>query len=272
MESEKTRRGESFMTRERNVDWRAISLGTVAAAALAIVLIALSVGAALLRGAPPPVMALGLWAAIVGLASAAVGGYLAGRLRKRASSVTTHEIEIHDRAHGLGVWALGVVTASIFLATVAGGRGGLMIPNSGTRVDYLVDSLYRPLPAVAGEAPGASSTGSAMAAAGTSQAGMQAAAAERAEVGRILRFGTARGQLGADERAYVARLVAIATDRTQGEAERVIDRVMTEARQRTDTGRRARALLIVVLGVAAIAAAGTAVWGAILGGRHRVQS
>ncbi|MSO72919.1 MAG: hypothetical protein EXQ84_04840 [Rhodospirillaceae bacterium] len=269
------------MTTERNIDWRAITLGTVVAAALAMALVAFGLGLGLSvssnaeRGPPSTaIIGLGLWAVAVGVASAAVGGYLAARLRKRASSATAHENLIHDRAHGLGVWALGVVVTCLFLVVVDSGSGRRVAMNGAgnERANYLVDSLYRPMPPATGEAPGASSTGSTMDAAGEAPVNVQSAQqAERREVARIVRFGTTRGQLSADNRSYVARFVAIATDQTQGEAERRVDQVMAEAGRRPGAARGAFAIVVVLISAGALIAAVAAAWAATLGGRHRDQ-
>ena len=267
------------MTTDQTIDWRAIILGTVAAAAMMIALFAFGLGAALSipatddQGTPPfSIVALALWMLPAGVASSALGGYLAGRLRKRAGSATEHEIEVHDRAHGLGVWALGVVAALLFLVVVAGppGRGAAMNGPGGERLNFMLDSLFRQLPSTPGEAPGASSTGSAMAVqSGTQLLVPSITQAEREDVGRILRFGRTRGELSAENRAHIANLVAMATDRTQGEALRRVDQVLAEAKRKAEMGRRAAALAAALLSAAALLTAVAAIWAAKLGGRHR---
>ncbi len=265
------------MMPERNIDWRAMILGTVVAAALGLVLVALGVGLGLATigtagDGPPPLPALGLWVLVVGIASAAVGGFIAGRLRREPGSATAHERKVRDRAHGLGMWGLGVLLALAVLTVGPRGPGRGMAGNGGgsERSNFIVDALYRPLVSTPGEAPGASSTGSAMAAAGGGLGGGQSAAqAERAEVARIVRFGVRRGQLSADDRTYVAGLVARSTDRTQGEAERRIDQVLGAAQRRAETGRKTAALVIGMLSAGALLAAVIAAWAATVGGGRR---
>jgi hypothetical protein len=51
--------------------------------------------------------------------SAALGGYLAGRLRTKWLNVHDHEVHFRDTAHGLLAWALSTVAGVAFVALVA---------------------------------------------------------------------------------------------------------------------------------------------------------
>lgn len=54
-----------------------------------------------------------------------VGGYIAGRLRKRVDDASEHEIDVRDGAHGLILWGVGIILASIlFVVGVSGVVGG----------------------------------------------------------------------------------------------------------------------------------------------------
>ena len=85
------------------------------------------------------------------------GGYLTGRLRRRAYDATAHEVEVRDGSHGLVVWALGVLVAGYLaasgIASLAG--AGVSVVKGASSVvegkassisdpmDYVMDSLFR---------------------------------------------------------------------------------------------------------------------------------
>jgi hypothetical protein len=74
-------------------------------------------------GARPETFTIGagLWLVITQWLSAAVGGYLAGRLRVRWHGLHTDEVFFRDTAHGLLAWA----TATVIMAIVAVGAVAL---------------------------------------------------------------------------------------------------------------------------------------------------
>jgi hypothetical protein len=106
------------------LSWSAIIAGTVAAIALTIALFALGSAFGLASasawpgvGARPTTFTIGagVWMIVTQWLSAAVGGYLAGRLRTRWHGLHTHEVYFRDTAHGLLTWA----TATVIMAAVA---------------------------------------------------------------------------------------------------------------------------------------------------------
>ncbi|THD59278.1 hypothetical protein [Phenylobacterium sp.] len=107
------------------VSWGAVVAGSVAALAVSVVLMALAAGFGLELAGPWPgsmgridhfTPVLGAWMIVVQVLSAALGGYLAGRLRTRWTNVHGHEVHFRDTAHGLLVWATSTV-AGVVLAT-----------------------------------------------------------------------------------------------------------------------------------------------------------
>ena len=86
-----------------------------------------------------------------------MGGYLAGRLRTKWVHVHTDEVYFRDTAHGLLVWAVGLVVTAGFLASaatsIAGGAAqspdSQMAAATGTEASmlnlngYVADSLLR---------------------------------------------------------------------------------------------------------------------------------
>ena len=118
--------GESALDIHAPVAWPAIIAGAVASVATAFVLIAIGTGFDLALGSPwpggrlsgegfNPMAGAGL-VAVQSLA-AALGGYLAGRLRPHWAGVHGHEVHFRDTAHGFLAWALSVV-AGVVLAAV----------------------------------------------------------------------------------------------------------------------------------------------------------
>ena len=106
------------------LSWSAIIAGTVGAVALTIALFALGSAFGLASVSPWPgvgarpasfTIGAGVWMIVTQWLSAAVGGYLAGRLRTRWHGLHTDEVFFRDTAHGLLTWA----TATVLMAIVA---------------------------------------------------------------------------------------------------------------------------------------------------------
>ncbi len=106
------------------MSWSAVTAGTVAAIALTLTLLTLGSAFGLASispwpgtGARPEVFTIGagIWLVVTQWLSAAVGGYLAGRLRVRWHGLHTDEVFFRDTAHGLLAWA----TATVIMAIIA---------------------------------------------------------------------------------------------------------------------------------------------------------
>ena len=105
------------------IAWPAILGGAFAAAALALILLALGSGFGLASVSPWPnsgaaattftIMAA-IWLIIVQWVSAALGGYLTGRLRTKWVGVHTHEVFFRDTANGFLAWAVVRLSARSF--------------------------------------------------------------------------------------------------------------------------------------------------------------
>jgi hypothetical protein len=109
------------------VSWAAIFAGATAALALSFVLLALAAGFGLKLASPWPDMRApgddftpmaGAVLVVVQVLSAALGGYLAGRLRTKWLNVHDHEVHFRDTAHGLLVWALSTVVGVVLATSV----------------------------------------------------------------------------------------------------------------------------------------------------------
>jgi hypothetical protein len=105
------------------ISWSAVTAGTVAAIALTLTLLTLGSAFGLGSVSPWPgvgakptnfTIGAGIWLVVTQWLSAAMGGYLAGRLRVRWHGLHTDEVMFRDTAHGLLTWA----TATVIMAMV----------------------------------------------------------------------------------------------------------------------------------------------------------
>lgn len=109
------------------VSWSAVFAGAVTALAAGIVLTGLAAGfgfrlavaglasRASLEGFSPEA---GAWMIAAQVLPAALGGYLAGRLRLHWQGVHGDETHFRDTAHGLLAWAVGTVAGVVLAALV----------------------------------------------------------------------------------------------------------------------------------------------------------
>jgi hypothetical protein len=95
-------------------------------AAIAVTLTLLTLGSAFGLGSVSPwpgvgarpttfTIGAGVWLVVTQWLSAAMGGYITGRLRVRWNGLHTHEVMFRDTAHGFLTWA----TATVVMAIVA---------------------------------------------------------------------------------------------------------------------------------------------------------
>jgi hypothetical protein len=277
--------------RSTYVDWCAIAAGAVMATAVSIVLftfgtaIGLSMvspyeGEGVSRGAY--FATLGLWTLWVIVSSFMSGGYLAGRLRRRVGDATEHEVDVRDGAHGLLVWATGVVLASLLLMLGVTGMVGTAAkvggPAAAAAADdnkgggvtaFTVDALFRaPANAPAPQASVDPTTGAMT----TAAAQPRDDRGDREEVTRMLTYGLTDGKLGAEDKAHVARLIARDTGMSEAEAQSRIDTVLAKAKEAADKARKIGLIVGFLTAAALLVGAAAGAWAATLGGRHRDQN
>lgn len=276
------------------VSWGAVLAGAAAAAALSFILLILGVGLGLSSVSPWSFNATAIgvstivWLAFMQLAASGIGGYMAGRLRVKWSSIHTDEVHFRDTAHGLLAWAVATlltvallaggtravlsgaidagsgVAAAVGPAAAAGAKAG---EGGANPLDYFSDMLLRAAPAstsgtVAAPVANASTTD------------------QRVEIGKIFATGLSTGSLAADDRAYLGQVVASRTGVTQAEAEARVDAVYAratmaaadakaKAQQAADTARKAGAHTALWMFVALLLGAFVASLAATFGGRQR---
>src|SRR5450432_2630026 len=211
------------------VSWAAVIAGGFVAAALALILAFLGIGLGLTSispwaGAGITATKLGVWA-IVWLAATQLiaygtGGYLAGRLRTKWSAIHNDEVYFRDTAHGLLVWAVGVVVTAAFLGSAASsimsGAGKLAAATAAVGSVANVASIAAPSAASPGARPDADAAGAPIGAqaAGSAAIGyltdalvrsggttQPASPATRQELGRILSEALRQGRFSDADRA-----------------------------------------------------------------------
>jgi hypothetical protein len=244
------------------IEWGPIVAGALAAAALAFVLhgFAAAVGISVTSSAPTwrdasfaLVFLSGLYLLLVALASYALGGYLAARMRARVGPLLTSS----DGVHGLLVWALATLLTGVMafalislaprLAAPSGAGAGPATSVAGENIiAYDLDRLFR-----GDRRPPAE------------------LAMSRAEAARILMTISSHQGVLPEDRAYLVRLVSATTGLAAPEAERRVNDVMVRAKQNIDRARASAAILAFMAAAAALVGAAAAWYAAGIGGRQR---
>ena len=133
------------------LSWSAVAGGTVAAVAVTLTLLALGSAFGLGSVSPWPgvgpkptnfTIGAGLWLVVTQWLSAAMGGYLAGRLRVRWHGLHTDEVMFRDTAHGFLTWATATVVMAI-VTVVAATLAGLAAPEVRPPSTEEVDAARR---------------------------------------------------------------------------------------------------------------------------------
>lgn len=278
------------------VSWGPIVAGAFAASTVSVILILVGAGLGLTMvspwagdgaGATTIAASTAVWLVLVQWLSAAVGGYLAGRLRTRWVGIHTDEIYFRDTAHGFLAWALatllvvGVLSSAVSsvigggvqaASTVASGAAmgatataGAAASNAGSgeaagqAMAYFSDQLFRPNDPARLAAPGA-----------------EGDAAAAAQATRVLATSAASGEMAPEDRTWLAQLVAARTGLSQPDAEARVDQVMarveeakTKAAEAADAARKAAATFALVSALSLLIGAFIASAAAAYGGSQR---
>ena len=236
--------------------WGAIIAGAFVAIAVTLILFALGSGLGFASvspwadrgvGATTFTIAAAIWLIVMQWISAALGGYIAGRLRTRWIGTHVHEIFFRDTAHGLVTWAVAtVVVAALVASTVSSGvSGGLHAASS-----VVAGSAQGAMQGAAGSAggPGSSSWGYGVdklfrtntVAAGTSAMGASGPVGmpgdargndPRMEAGRIMANALATGAVPDADRTYLASLVAQRTGVSEADAQKRVNDFVASAQE-----------------------------------------
>jgi hypothetical protein len=281
--------------------WSLAIAGALAAAAISFILIALGSGIGLSLASPygsgpsaGTLTVLGaVWLIMAQSLGFAAGGYLAARLARYGPYRSASETTFLDAAHGLMVWAIGVIFGVIALAAASAfavGTGAFVTGMFGSGAAqgsveavrrnaqpefsaYYLDTLFRPMSPGAAPAPAAAAPADATTqpAPTRNQTDLQ-----REEVARIMTEALRQGRLGDEDRAYVARVVAARSGISQQEAERrvtdVENRARAAAKETADKAAKAASYFSFWTFMALLFGAVAAVLGGMVGGELRDQA
>ena len=290
------------------VSWSAILAGAAGAAALSLILVILGTGLGLSSVSPfsgqgVGVAALGvstiLWLTFTQLAASGMGGYLAGRLRRRWAATHSDEVYFRDTAHGFLAWAVACLATAAMLTSVIGSimssgtqasaavSGGATTAPAGVgsavgaavkngvwtdSMDYFVDSLFRK---DIGAAPSPSAS-----ALSSTRADDGVAAKTTTEVARIYAHGLRDGSLSDADSKYLGQIIAQRTGISQAEAEKRASDTFAQVQSRqkdaqtvakdlADKARKASSYAALWLFVSLLTGAFVASLAATYGGRRR---
>jgi hypothetical protein len=244
------------------VSWAAVGAGAFAAASISLILLALGTGVGL--SSISPWSSVGAAAARAGVVAicwmiasqmlaSALGGYLAGRLRTKWTSVHSDEVYFRDTAHGFLVWAVGMVVTAAFLtaaATTMAGGAARAAASGVAAADpnaYYVDGLFR----------------------STATTANRVDPSIRAEVGTILANDLRQPEMPAVDKTYLSGLVASTTGLSPTEADARVAEISQQARLAADTAKRSLAHLSYWTFLGLLVGAFSASLAATVGGRQR---
>src|SRR5258708_4713931 len=255
--------------------WPSICAGGFVAASATVILVALGSGIGFASISPWSghgvsvatfAVATAIWIIVTQWIAAALGGYIAGRLRTRWVGTHTHEVFFRDTAHGLITWAVATVLVAVVAAgstMSAAGAAGRAIADAtttGALMPYDVDKLFRPTSTAAGAATGA------------------ATAEARMEATHIVSNAFASGSVPDTDRTYLAEQVAARTGASQSEARARVDGLIAAVMQEqeklkadADRVKKATAQASMYLALSMLIGAFIASVAAALGGRIRDQ-
>jgi hypothetical protein len=251
-----------------DVHWSAVIAGAITAAALAFVLLAFGTGLGLAVSSVSPTwrdasFALwflsGIYLIFVALLSFGLGGYVAGRMRSRLTSVAAaDEANFRDGMHGLLAWALAIVIAAVLALGAVQASAPAAVPGSGAAgpstsvagentIAYELDQLFRsdrPLPA-------------------------DDVNYARAEAARILLTSSSHSGVSQEDREYLTMLVSTRAHISPEEADARVSKVIPRAHDALKRARSAGVMIAFLTAVAMLLGAVVSWYAAEEGGRER---
>ncbi|TDK35035.1 hypothetical protein E2F50_12245 [Rhizobium deserti] len=221
-----------------------------------------------------------IWLVVVQWLSAALGGYLTGRLRTKWAAVHTDEVFFRDTAHGFVTWAIATIIVAGFLTSSLTSLAGAGASAVGTAAQTA---------GIAGSAAAASSSDDTSSNPATGyftdallrpqQISARAETdngAATAEISRILANGATAGGVPEEDKAYMAGIVAARTGLSPEEARGRVDGVLKRvedaknaAQQAADEARKAAATTALIGSLSLLVGAFISCAAAALGGRQR---
>ena len=249
------------------INWSSIIAGTVAAAAIALVLhgFASAVGISVSSTAPTwrdasfaLVLLSGIYLLLTAIISYGFGAYVAARLQPRTGTAFDDDLDYREGTRGLLVWALATLLTALMALAIAQMTPRLAAPGAGAGpstsvageniIAFDLDRLFR-----GGERRPPGETMDYI----------------RAEAARILLSGSSHRGILPEDRSYLIRLVSGVTGLAPPEAERRVAAVAESARDNIKRARQSAVILAFMAAAAALVGAAVAWYAAGLGGRHR---
>jgi hypothetical protein len=260
--------------------WPAIAAGAFVAIGSSLILLALGAGLGFATTSPRSdhgvsattfAVTAVIWLIVTQWVSAALGGYIAGRLRSRWIGTHTHEVFFRDTAHGLVTWAVATVLVAGFVGGSAHylvngvaraasevATAGAQAVVSGTLGPYGTDRLFRPMNIPTGAATPATEGD------------------VHAEAQRIMTNALGDGQMSDADRAYLVKLVAARTGVSPADAQQRVDEWISSSQQAeaqvkaaAEATRKAAAQTAIYTALSLLIGAFIASVAAALGGRLR---
>jgi len=248
------------------LNWSSIIAGTIAAAALALVLhgFATAVGISVSSTAPTwrdasfaLVLLSGLYLLVTAVLSYGFGAYVAARLQPRTGAAFDDDLDYREGTRGLLVWALATLLTALMALAIAQMTPRLAAPGAGAGpstsvageniIAFDLDRLFR----------------------GDRRPPGETMDYVRAEAARILLSGSSHRGMLPDDRTYLVRLVSGVTGLAAPDAERRVAAVAESARDNIKRARQSGVILAFMAAAAALAGAAVAWYAAGVGGRHR---
>jgi len=260
--------------------WPAIIAGAMVSGGASLILVALGAGLGFASISPWSdhgvsatvfTASMAIWLIVTQWISAALGGYIAGRLRCRWIGTHTHEVFFRDTAHGLVTWAAAtVVVAALVGTSVTSAIGGVFHATSGAVSAGTQSTMSAP--SLALDSYG---TDKLFRSTGSSE-GSQGGENPRLEAAAIMANAISMGGVPDADRSYLANLVAAKTGIAQADAQKRVDEWAVsgmEARAKikatADTARKAASRAAIYLALSLLVGAFIASVSAALGGLQR---
>ena len=288
------------------MDWAAILGGAAVATAVAVLFTAFGAALGLSAISAEPgqgsfdfaVILSGIWLAITLVVSYGVGGYIAGRMRRRVDEANADEVTARDGINGMAVWGVGIIVGVMVI--------GNAVSNTASAVGSAAQSTIEAAGAAAGGvAEGAlAAVGAAMPDDGSdalSYVGNTLLRADTvdpetatpetlaADTAAILANVLATGEISDAERAYLESAVAANTGLSGAVVTARVDSAIAAAQSSSDEAARLAAeaeqtaidlaeaarisaiLTAFLITAASLVAGAAATVAAVRGGQHRDQ-
>jgi hypothetical protein len=239
-------------------------------AALSLILLALGAGLGLSSISPWANMGASsstikasaiLWLILAEIFSSGFGGYLAGRLRTKWTSVHGDEVYFRDTAHGFLAWSTALVITAAFLGAAAASMVGSSVESQGASHSsdvsdrstlsgpngYFVNYLFR----MDGDKSDATTS------------------LTRTEAESVFTHSLMQSSLDPADRAYLSQLVAASTGLSSADADKRVSDVFANAQMAAEKTRKAVANSLLWISLALLIGAFTASFAATIGGRQR---